>query len=292
MKKSLVILITILLSAVIYGCSSSSEAENADNNTEDKPTLTLGQTNWTSTIVPTQIVKQILEDMGYNVEVQDAELGAVYTGLSTADVDIFMDSWSPQQDQYMEEYSDSIERISASYEDAGAGMVVPEYMEDINDVGDLKGREDIVNNEILAISEADPAMEDLQDIIDAYDLDMEMVNSSEGAMLAAAEAKIEEQEPVVLYGWEPHSMFQQLDLKILTNEKVPEIYGDTSIHVTVQNGLQEKAPEAYNFLSNWSISIDDMTEMITKIDDGQNSEDVAQTWIENNQDEIDNMKSN
>lgn len=291
MKKSFAILLTILFSIVIYGCSSNSEVESGDSNTENKPTLTLGQTNWTSTIVPTEIVKQILENMGYNVEVSEAELGAVYTGLSTGDVDIFMDSWSPQQDQYMEEYSDSIERISASYEDADAGMVVPEYMEDINDVGDLKGKEDMVNNEIFAISEADPAMEDLQDIIDAYDLDMEMVNSSEGAMLAAAEDKIEAQEPVVLYGWEPHSMFQQLDLKILTNEQVPEIYGDTSVHVTVQDGLQEKAPEAYNLLNNWSISIDDMEEMITEIDNGQNAEDVAQNWIDNNQNEIDNMKS-
>lgn len=291
MKKSFAILLTILFSIVIYGCSSNNEVDSSDSNTENKPTLTLGQTNWTSTIVPTEIVKQILENMGYNVEVSEAELGAVYTGLSTGDVDIFMDSWSPQQDQYMEEYSDSIERISASYEDADAGMVVPEYMEDINDVGDLKGQEDMVNNEIFAISEADPAMEDLQDIIDAYDLDMEMVNSSEGAMLAAAEDKIEAQEPVVLYGWEPHSMFQQLDLKILTNEKVPEIYGDTSVHVTVQDGLQEKAPEAYNLLNNWSISIDDMEEMITEIDNGQNAEDVAQNWIDNNQNEIDNMKS-
>ncbi|GGK00192.1 ABC transporter substrate-binding protein [Lentibacillus kapialis] len=291
MKKSLYILIALLLSAVMYGCSSSGAVENdADNNKENKPTITLAETNWTSTLVPTEIVKNILENMGYKVEGQQAELGAVYTGLSTGDVDIFMDSWAPQQNQYMNEYSDTIERISASYEDARAGMVVPKYMEDINDVGDLKGKEDMVNNEILAISESDPAMEDLQDIIDAYNLDVEMINSSEGAMLAAAKAKIEKKEPVLLYGWEPHSMFQLLDLKILTNNKVPEIYGDTSVHVVVNKGLKEKAPKAYKFLSNWSISIDDMEDMITKIDNGQNPEDVAQTWVENHQDKIDKMK--
>lgn len=292
MKKSLFILITILLSVVMYGCSSSDEAENASNNKETKPTLTLGETNWTSTIVPTEIVKKILENMDYKVEVVKAGLGSVYAGLSTGDVDIFMDSWAPQQNQYMKKYPDSIKRISTSYEGADAGMVVPKYMKNINDVGDLKGKEDMVNNEILAISKADPAMEDLQEIIDAYDLDIEMVNSSEGAMLAAAKSKIEDKEPVLLYGWEPHSMFQRLGLKILTNKKVPEIYGNTSVHVAAHKGLKKEAPEAYKFLSNWSISIDDMEEMITKIYNGENSEDVAQNWIDNHQDKIDKMKDN
>lgn len=292
MKKLLIFLITILLSIVMYGCSSNDEAENTNNNKENKPTVTIGETNWTSTIVPDEIIKEILGNMGYKVEVIEAGLGSVYTAMSTGDVDVFMDSWAPQQNQYMEKYSDSIKRISASYEDAGAGMVVPKYMKDINDVGDLKGKEDMVNNEILAISEADPAMEDLQDIIDAYDLDMDMINSSEAAMLAAAKSKIEKKEPVLLYGWEPHSMFQQLDLKLLTNKKVPEIYGNTSVHVAVHNGLEKEAPEAYKFLSNWSISIDDMENMITKMDNGEDVEAIAQKWIDNNQENIDSMKGN
>src|SRR5699024_11416556 len=78
----------------------------------------------------------------YEVEETEAETGAIYTGLSTGDIDVFMDSWFPNQKQYVEEYSDDIEDVAVSYDDADSGMVVPEYMDDIEDVGDLKGKED------------------------------------------------------------------------------------------------------------------------------------------------------
>ncbi|UJL46219.1 glycine betaine ABC transporter substrate-binding protein [Virgibacillus sp. NKC19-16] len=292
MKKTLFILITILLSLVIYGCSASGDSE--DTGDEEKPTLTLGVTNWTSTVPPTKIAGQILEDMGYEVEEINADAGSVYTGMSDGDVDVFMDSWFPAQRQYIEEYSDSIESISVSYDDANSGMVVPAYMEDINDVEDLKGNEDIVNNEMIAIGEGDPAMQDMQEVIDFYDLDIEMINSSEAAMLAAAEGEMEEGNPVLFYGWRPHSMFDKFDLKILTNEEVAEqegLFDSSTIHVIANKGLEEKAPEAYQFLSNWSISMGDVEQMIAEIDSGANPEEVAQEWIDNNQDKVEEMKN-
>ena len=81
----------------------------------------------------------------------DADVGAVYAGLSRGDIDIFMDSWLPGQKQYFEKYSDSIEKVAVSYDDAASGFTVPDYMEDINDVGDLKGKEDMFDNELLSI---------------------------------------------------------------------------------------------------------------------------------------------
>ncbi|QKY70231.1 glycine betaine ABC transporter substrate-binding protein [Lentibacillus sp. CBA3610] len=302
MKKTLVILITLLLSIVMYGCTSNGNSEDAGsssgasnetgNNNEEKPTLTFGKTPWTSTIPPTEIAKKVLENMGYKVEEKQAELGVVFTGLSEGDVNIFMDYWEPQHEHYLEEYSSSVEVVSTSYENADWGIAVPEYMEDVNDVGDLKGKEDTVNNEVLAIPESDPAVQDIPKAIDAYDLYMEMVNSSEAAMLAAAQEKIDEQEPVALFGWRPHTMFNMLDIKLLTHEEAPELFPSSTVKVVAHEGLKEKAPEAYEFLSNWSIPIDDLEDMLVKIDNGENPEDVAQTWIDNNQDKIDKMKGN
>ncbi|GGK00097.1 hypothetical protein GCM10007063_23090 [Lentibacillus kapialis] len=136
MKKTLFILITIGLSIAMYGCSSSGDTgDSEDTGDGDKPTLTFGVTNWTSTVPPTKIAGKILENMGYKVEEINADAGSVYTGMSNGDIDIFMDSWYPAQRQYIEEYSDSIESISVSYSDANSGMVVPKYM-DINSAED------------------------------------------------------------------------------------------------------------------------------------------------------------
>src|SRR5699024_3526606 len=98
MKKRMVAILFIILSLAIAGWSSNDEAEGED----DKPTLTFGVTPWTSTVPPTKIAEKILEDMGYEVEETEAETGAIYTGMSTGDIDVFMDSWFPNQKQYVE----------------------------------------------------------------------------------------------------------------------------------------------------------------------------------------------
>lgn len=297
MKKTLFILITILLSIAMYGCSSGSDSEDTGNSATDdstKPTINFGVTNWTSTVPPTKIAGKILENMGYKVKETNADAGSVYTGLANGDLDVFMDSWFPAQRQYIEKYSDSIESISVSYDNANSGMVVPKYMEDINDVSDLKGKEDIVNNEMFAIGAGDPAMQDMEKVIDFYDLDLEMVNSSEAAMLAAAEGKMKEEKPVLFYGWRPHSMFDKYDLKILTNKEATAekgLFDKSTIHIIANKKFEEKAPEAYKFLSNWSISMEDMEKMIAKIDNGKDPDDVTQAWIDNHQDKIDKMKN-
>src|SRR5699024_6221349 len=186
---------------------------------------------------PTKRAKKILEDMGYEVEETEAETGAIYTGLSTGDIDVFMDSWFPNQKQYVEEYSDDIEDVAVSYDDADSGMVVPEYMDDIEDVGDLKGKEDLIDNEMYGIDAGDPAMENMEEVIEAYDLDLELITSSEASMLSAAEDKMENEEPVVFYGWRQHSMFLDLDLMLKSNYIYRKLntYAETSMRIATED---------------------------------------------------------
>ncbi|WP_240452391.1 glycine betaine ABC transporter substrate-binding protein [Virgibacillus sp. YIM 98842] len=288
MKKVLVMITVLLLSIGLYGCGAAEEEEGNEAENEENQELVMGLTTWTSTIPPTEIVIDILEDMGYSIEVEEADIGVIYAGLANGEIDIYMDSWYPQQTQYLEEYSDTIEQLAPIYEDANAGMVVPEYMEDINDVADLIGKEEIVNNELIAIEDGDPAMDELQELIDAYELDVELISSSEGAMLAAAKAGTDDNEPILLYGWEPHSMFNDMDLKILTNEEHPEFFNGSSVHPVVNKDVKEKAPEAYELLEDWTVSIADMEEMITKVDNGEDAEEIAQQWLDNNPEWLNN----
>lgn len=291
MNRSFIFLITILVSTVMIGCSSNDGTEGAVKNVDK--TLVLGKTPWTSTEPPTEIATIILEDMGYEVEMEQADLGVVFEGLSTGDIDIFMDYWEPQHELYLDRNKDSAEIVSKSYEDADWGLAVPEYMEDVNDVGDLKGIEDTVNHEVIAIEQGDPAVEDVPKVIDKYDLDMEMVNSSEAAMLVEARERLKSEEPFVMFGWRPHSMFNSLDIKLLTSEKTPEYFESSTVYVVAESDLKEKAPDAYEFLSNWNIPIDDVEDMIYQIDvEEKEPKDVAQEWIDENQDKIDEMLNN
>ncbi|SDI56108.1 glycine betaine ABC transporter substrate-binding protein [Natribacillus halophilus] len=278
----------VLVGSIISGCNADGNEENSNEQADE--TITFGMTPWTSTVPPTEIAMLILEDMGYETEVTEADAGAVYTGMSNGDIDVFMDSWLPNQENYLDEYSETIEQVTVSYEDADSGMVVPEYMEDINDVGDIAGNEELFDNQMYSIEEGDPATNSVDMMIEEYDLDIEQVNSSEGAMLAEATRHIENEEPVLFYGWEPHTMFNLLDAKILTNEETPEVFSGSTVLVVAHHELEANTPEAHDMLSNWSIPIEDIEEMIVQIEnEDRDAEEVAREWIDNNQDRVDEM---
>ncbi|WP_408010126.1 glycine betaine ABC transporter substrate-binding protein [Pseudalkalibacillus sp. A8] len=287
MKKIICIALMMMsLAALIVGCSSN---EKSSGEASEGQTITFGVTPWTSTVPPTKIAVLILEDMGYTVKETKSDVGGVFMGLSRGDVDVFMDAWLPMHQVHLDKFKSSVEDTAVSYPEAKTGWVVPTYMEDVNKISDLKGKEDEFNNEMLGIEEGASATKESDEIIKAYDLDMKQVNSSEGGMIAEATRLMAQEKPVVFYGWRPHTMFNKYDLKVLEDDK--GFFGSSSVYVITNKDLKEKAPEAYEFLSNWNISIDEVEKMIVEIEEnGKDPEKVAREWIENNQDKVKEMK--
>lgn len=282
----------MLIFFLLVGCAGNEgqtgDGEEGAQNPEDV-TLKIGVTPWTSTQPPTQVAKLILEDMGYTVEEVAADVGAVYTGLSRGDIDIFMDAWLPDMHaNYMEKFGDNIEDVSTSYTEGELGWVIPTYVEGINSVEDLKGREAEFNNKMYGIDEGAGMTTKSRDMIDAYGLDIEYIASSEPAMISEAARLMKDNEPVLFLGWRPHPMFVNYDLKVLEDPK--EYFKTSEVHILTHKDLNAKAPEAYEFLSNWSINIDDVESMITESDaEGKEFEELAQEWIDNNQDKVNEM---
>ncbi|GEN46851.1 glycine betaine ABC transporter substrate-binding protein [Alkalibacillus haloalkaliphilus] len=291
--KKLFITLTALALVALAACGNGEDQDsNGDSaEVEEKGTLTFGVTPWTSTVPPTKVAKLVLEDMGYEIEETQADVSSTFMGLSRGDIDIFMDSWMPVHEIYFDEYEDSVENVATSYDNADAGLVVPTYVDDIETVEDLKGNEEMFGNEIYGIEDGASATEMIDDFIEAYDLDFEQVNSSEGGMIAQAQRMMNNEEPVIFYGWRPHTMFNEFDLKIV-EEPAGDFFEQSSVHVVTNGELANDHPEVYEFLSNWSIPIDDVEAMIVEIEDGADEEEVAQEWIENNQDHIDEMLEN
>lgn len=287
--KKLLLTATILLLA-LFAAACSSETSETEEGTADasQKTITFGVTPWTSTVPPTKIAGLILKDMGYEVKETEADAGSVYMGLSRGDVDVFMDAWVPMHQNYLDKFEGKIESTSVSYPEANTGWVVPEYMEDVNSLEDLEGREGEFNNEFYGIEKGAGASLESDEIIKAYEFDFTQVNSSEGGMLAQAQRLMEQEKPVIFYGWRPHTMFNKFDIKVLTNEK--GFFETSSVEVITNSELKENAPEAYEFLSNWNITIDEVENMIVKIEEGGDPTTVAQEWIDNNPEKVAEMK--
>jgi glycine betaine/proline transport system substrate-binding protein len=291
LKKLKVSLLLLLSFVLLVGCSSgaSTSGENGGEDSKDV-TISFGVTPWTSTIPPTKVAKLLLEDMGYTVKETSADAGGVYTGLSKGDLDVFMDAWLPDMHaNYMEKFGDKLEDTAVSYTDGELGWVIPTYVEGIESVEDLKGKEDLFGGKVYGIEEGAGMSVTSQKMIEELGLDFEYVSSSEGGMIAQAQRLMAKEEPVLFLGWRPHPMFANYDLKVLPS---PEGFFETSeVHVITNKDFKEKAPEAYELLSNWSMNVSDIEKMIVEIEDNnRDAEEVAQEWIDNHPDEVKAIK--
>src|SRR5699024_12413507 len=101
------------------------------------------------------------------------------------------------------------------YENGKVGLAVPEYMDDINSIEDLNENKDLFNGEITGFEPGAGTMETAKVMIEDYDLDYDLVERSESAMISAVLDAEEEGEPIVEPLWQHHYVIADADFKLL-----------------------------------------------------------------------------
>ncbi|HAG06865.1 MAG: Glycine betaine ABC transporter substrate-binding protein [Clostridia bacterium 62_21] len=284
-KKGMLVLVAVLVLGLLAagtGCGGGAAEKE----------VTIAMTPWSTTIPTTNIAKILLEEeLGYKVNVQNADAGVTYSGLASGDIDIFLDSWLPHMHaDYMKKYGKNIEDIGTVYTEGVLGWVAPTYVEpdSIAELNDYKDKFDSNGNgkgEIIGIEPGAGMMRTSKKIIDAYGLDFELVESSEWAMMAEVDKAVKENRWIVFLGWSPHWMFAKYDLKYLEDPK--GFWAGDEVHVLVTKGLEKRAPEVVSFLKKFKVSIDDMNKMIYDIEvEKKDPVAVARAWIDAHPDEV------
>ncbi|RLL43959.1 glycine/betaine ABC transporter [Oceanobacillus piezotolerans] len=142
--------------------------------------------------------------------------------------------------------------------------------------------------EIVGIEPGSGTMNIAEKAIESYNLDVELLPSTEPAMITELQQAIEDEEPIVVTLWQPHWMFSEYDLKFLEDPK-GTLGASENIHTMTRLGLEEEHPSAYQFLDNFYWEVEDMNEVMSKFgqDDSVEPKDAAKEWIENNRDRVD-----
>jgi len=285
-NKLKVLLLSILLLVFLAACGDSEEEnESTAEEDTDEETIVMGQINWAENIAVSNMWKVILEDKGYELELKPLDMGTIMAALETGDLDIGIEVWLPVQDaNYLEEYSDTVDFAEQSwYETAQVGLVVPEYMEDINSIEDLNENKDLFEGIITGFDPGAGTMEVTEDLIEEYDLDYELLPSSEPAMLTEVREAIKNEEPIVVPLWSPHSIFAELDLKFLEDPK--ETYGGVEeIYFATRDGFSEDHEEVNGWLNNWLMDDDTIGELMSYVEAEEDPYDGAKKWVDENED--------
>lgn len=118
-------------------------------------------------------------------------------------------------------------------------------------------------------------------------LGWEVELSSTAAMMSELDTAYKNKEPIIVTGWNPHWMFAKYpDLKYL--EDPLDIYGgEEGINTLTRIGFEEEYPQAYKFLSQFKWDVEDMEEIMYEAEEtGDEVEDVAVRWVEENEDKV------
>ena len=141
--------------------------------------------------------------------------------------------------------------------------------------------------EIVGIEPGSGTMNIAAETVEAYNLDLELIPSSEPAMITELQKAIKNEEPIVVTLWQPHWMFSKYDLKFLEDPK-GTLGASENIHTMVRIGLKDDHLSAYQFLDNFNWEVEDMNEVMSKFgqDVSVKPREAAEEWIENNRDKV------
>lgn len=251
---------------------------------QDKGSVHLAYVEWSSEVASTNVVRAVLEQAGYEVEMTSLSAAAMWQAVATGDADAIVAAWLPTTHaDYMERVGDEVVDLGPNLDGTKLGLVVPAYT-DVDSIAELNDHADDFNNEIIGIDPGAGLMGLTEEVIDTYDLDLALRSGSGATMTAALESAIQNEEDVVVTGWTPHWKFARWDLKYLEDPK--NVYGGAEqIHTIARQGLEEEMPEAYAILDAFEWTPEQMGEvMLMNQEEDADPYENAKQWVEENQD--------
>lgn len=100
--------------------------------------INLAYVAWDSEIASHNVMKLVLEDMGYNVTLTQVEAGPLWSAIADGSADASLAAWLPVTHKtYADKFDGQFEELGINMEGVKIGLVVPEYM-DIDSIEDLK----------------------------------------------------------------------------------------------------------------------------------------------------------
>lgn len=272
-KLGLVLVLGLLLAA----CASD------DEGTENQA-VNLAYVEWETEVASTNVVGQVLEDLGYDVTLTPLDNGIMWEAIANGEVDGMVSAWLPQTHApQVEKYKDQLDDLGVNLEGGKIGMVVPSYM-------DVDSIEDLTDEAGKTITGIDPGANMTKATEEAYKVypnleDWTVLTSSSVAMTGALKHAIENGEEIIVTGWSPHWKFNAFDLKYLDDPQ--GIYGtEEYIGTFARKGFKEDNPRAHSVLKNFYWTPEDIESVMFDIMEGMDPKEAAKKWIKNNEDKV------
>lgn len=283
---------------VLTGCASGAEMSGdsgAKLENGDEKDVTIAVFNgWDEGVAASELWKAILEEKGYDVSLEYADVAPVYSGLSTGDYDLLLDTWLPiTHASYMDEYGDQIEDLGAWNDEAKLTFAVNEDAP-IQSIDELAAHADEFGNTIVGIEPGAGLTEITQnEVIPGYGLEgMTYTTSSTAAMLSELKAATDAKENVVVTLWRPHWAYDAFPIRDLEDPK--GLLGDAEgIHSMGSQQLATTHPAVHSWISEFKMDSETLYSLENAMfSSGEQVDDyqpIVRRWIEEHRDYVDGL---
>ena len=295
------LLMVALGAALILSCFAGCAA------TEEKPTLVFADLTWDSAFLHNRIAGFILENgYGYEIDSIPGSTIPLFAGVAAGEIDINMEVWMDNQKEAVDAAVEegTVVDLGRNFGDSWQGWLVPTYMiedgdlpadisvDNISDYWDLfEDPEDPTKGRFY---NGDPGWECTG--IDAikfetYGLD-EYFNiftaGSTDALNASMASAYESHEPWFGYYWAPTYLLGQFDMTVVAEPSYDQAvweenygcaYTDVPVHIVVNTGLMDKAPDAVAFLAKYETTSAMINAALAYMDTNDASYEEAAIWF-------------
>jgi glycine betaine/proline transport system substrate-binding protein len=280
----------------LSGCAASGETDTVGNGNDDQKDMSIAVfSGWDEGIAASELWKAILDEKGYNVELEYADVAPVFLGLSTGDYDLNMDIWLPvTHASYLEEYGDDILDLGTWNEESRNAIAVNADAP-IDSLDELAANADLFGNRIVGIEPgAGLTLATTNNVIPGYGLEgMEYLTSSTAAMLVELQTATDNGENIVVTLWEPHWAYGVFPLKNLEDPQ-GALGGVESIHPYAKSDFKTDFPTAAGWVEGFNMDLDRLYSLENAMFveyDGDDYGPVVAQWIDDNQDYVDGLTS-
>ncbi len=272
--------------------------------------------NWSSQIAGVYIMGAILESAGNSVEYIPADSTLVYTSMCEGDMDLVHEVWESSFGPAFEEMVAKGCVVDATTHDTKTREEwwYPIHVEDhcpglpdweaMNDCAAIFSTADSGGKGSYLAGPVDWMKAD-QERIDGLNLNWVVNNAgTAGALWAALDVAIANNEPIVMFNWTPNFVEALYDGKFIEfPEFDPDCNTDPSwgvnpdalydcgnpkggyLKIGVWEGFEAKWPNAFEVVQNINFANSDIAEMALYVDlDGMEPEDAADAWLADHND--------
>lgn len=253
----------------------------------DDKSITIGVNNWAENIAVANMWKLLLDEKGYEVKLQNADKALLYNGVAQGRIDVTFEVWLPAADKpAYDKVKDKVALVGPWLPEANLGLAVPDYVaaESIEQLNERKeefktgGRPTIVG-----IDSGSGLMQLTNNAKEEYQLDFNVLPSSESAMLLALERAVQRKEPVVVTLWKPHWAWSKHKLRYLKDPK--GVFGTTdSIYGIASRSFKGDHPDIERWMQQWKMDDNSLGQLMASIiEHGRTTpEKGTKAWIDAN----------